>query len=381
MNLLTKYTVGKVSLLTLIAALALTGFSSFTSQTFMSVSALPEIKTISGFAHGYEDSTWLYLDQADHLGKPVDSVQIQDERFVFRLNLEQTSEPRQYAIRTKSFTDYKLFWIENASLTFSGVKGNFRNALIEGSVFQRHNESFDRLTLPLIIQIDSLQRNFGTTDSVIWKQILALEEELKQQSIAFIAAHRTHPAAAYLLSVYCRQWGRTTSVKLYDQLSVTARETGFGQKVKQFIQLNQDIQIGSLYADFSLPDPDGKPQRLSALRSKYTLLEFWASWCAPCRKENPNLVKQYQLYHARGFEIVGVSHDVSAAQWKKAIEQDKLAWPNLGALKGSEFDVALQYGVFEIPTNFLIDQQGRIIAKNLRGEELNRKLRQLFIEQ
>ena len=334
--------------------------------------------TIAGFAHGYADSTWLYLDSGDKLGTAFDSVQVLQERFIFRLQSEEFTTPRQYAIRTKSFSDYKLFWMENASLIFSAVKGDFKNAMIDGSVFQRHIESFERLTNPLFILVDSLNRNFGDTDPVVLKKILSLEEELQNTSMRFVEQNASSQADAYLLSLYCRQWGRSNSDKLYQQLSAAAKESVFGQKVKQFIALNKEVEGGSSYVDFILPDQTGTARQLSALKGRYTLLEFWASWCGPCRKENPNLVTLYHEYHSLGFEIVGVSHDVNGEQWKKAIAVDKLPWPNVSALKGSDFDVAQQYGIFEIPTNFLIDPDGKIVAKNLRGTELSVKLKELF---
>lgn len=336
--------------------------------------------TITGFVHGYADSTWLYLDPENTPGIPQDSAQVFDERFVFRIQSVEPSKPRYYVIRTKSYSDYKYVWMENTSVVFSAVKGALTNALIDGSDFQRLIESHERLTKPLEMLIDSLRRNFGNTDPVILKKILSLEEELKNTSMRFVEQHGSSQAAAHLLSISCREWGRSNTVRLYQQLSAAAQQSEFGQKVKQFIALNKEVEVGSSYVDFTLPDQTGKPQQLSALKGRYTLLEFWASWCGPCRRENPNLVALYQQYHAQGFEIVGVSHDVSGAQWKKAITTDKLTWQHLSALKGSEYDVALQYGIFEIPTNFLIDPDGKIIAKNLRGEELSKKLKELFGE-
>lgn len=335
---------------------------------------------ITGYAHGFKDSTWLYLDNAEILGIAIDSVRVLEERFFFRIKDKKSPDPKQYAIRTKSFSDYKIFWVENEPLKFSGVKGNFRNAMIDGSVFQRRMESFDRLTLPLEKLIDSLRRNFGTTDSVIWKQILSLEDALKNQMIRFVEQHASTLPAAYILSVYCKQWGRKAADGLYQKLSAKAKQSEFGQKVKQFVFLNKEVEVGSLYVDITLPDSSGMPLRLSSLKGKYILLEFWASWCGPCRRENPNLVAQYNKYHNRGFEIFGVSHDISANQWKKAITVDKLPWPNVSALKGGGDTVALQYGIYEIPANFLINREGKIIAKNLRGKQLEEKLIELFTD-
>jgi peroxiredoxin len=337
-----------------------------------------ETYLITGFAHGFKDSSWLFLDDATYLGKAIDSAMVINERFYLRVKKALPKKLKSYAIRTKSFTDYKIFWTENQPLTFSGVKGNFRNSLINGSTFQQHSEAFERLTMPLIQEIDSLRRNFGNTDSLIWKKILSLEVELKEKSAQFVEENASSAISAYLLSVYCKDWGRKISLNLYNKMSLVNKNSELGLKIKKFIDINKEIEIGNIFADFEQPSPDGVQIKLSSLIDKYILLEFWASWCGPCRKENPNLVALYNKYKDRGFEIFGVSQDLSASAWKKAIAADNLTWPNVSDLKGGENEATLIYGVFEIPTNFLIDLNGKIIAKNLRGKELENKLKELL---
>ncbi len=132
--------------------------------------------------------------------------------------------------------------------------------------------------------------------------------------------------------------------------------------------------IGSVAPDISLPAPDGSTVALSSLRGKYVLIDFWASWCGPCRKENPNVVRMYNEYKGKGFEIFGVSLDQSREKWLKAIADDKLTWPHVSDLKGWESAAAQLYGIEAIPQTILLDKEGRIIAKNLRGAELEAKL-------
>lgn len=132
--------------------------------------------------------------------------------------------------------------------------------------------------------------------------------------------------------------------------------------------------------DFTQPDVDGKPVKLSDYRGKYVLIDFWASWCAPCRRENPNLVRSYAKYQKKGFEILGVSMDKAAdkSKWLKAIQDDGLTWRQVGDLKGWENEAGAMYDVKAIPMNFLVDPNGKIIAKYLRGEELDKKLAEIF---
>ncbi|WP_082794000.1 peroxiredoxin family protein [Roseivirga seohaensis] len=122
---------------------------------------------------------------------------------------------------------------------------------------------------------------------------------------------------------------------------------------------------------------DGQTIQLSELKGKYTLIEFWASWCGPCRAFNPELV---ELYNDQGFEILGVSLDSNKEKWEKAIEKDGLTWPNVSDLKGDNNEAAMIYGVRDIPDNFLIDENGIIIDRFIRGEKLQMRLKQLFNE-
>jgi len=131
--------------------------------------------------------------------------------------------------------------------------------------------------------------------------------------------------------------------------------------------------------DFTQNDTLGKPVTLSSLRGKYLLVDFWASWCGPCRAENPNVVKAFNKYKEKGFHIIGVSLDNPGQmeKWMKAIHDDGLIWTQVSDLKGWKNEVAIQYGIQAIPQNFLLDPEGKIIAKNLRGEELDSKLAEI----
>jgi peroxiredoxin len=165
--------------------------------------------------------------------------------------------------------------------------------------------------------------------------------------------------------------------KYYTALSPRVMNSFTGKKMTAKYEKARQTFVGKAF-DFSQQDTLGKTFTLSSLRGKYVLIDFWASWCGPCRAENPNLVKAYAQLKDKNFEVVGISLDENKTAWTKAIEKDGLPWIHVSDLKGWKNDVAVKYGVTAVPQNVLIDPKGVIIAKNLRGEELTAKLSQLI---
>ena len=164
----------------------------------------------------------------------------------------------------------------------------------------------------------------------------------------------------------------------FKKLSKEARNSPSGKEFAKRLQSAKKTAVGQPALAFSQATPEGKMVGLDAFRGKYLLVDFWASWCGPCRQENPNVVKAYEKFKDRGFDILGVSLDDNKDKWLKAVEADKLAWTHVSDLKGWKNAAADLYGVRAIPQNVLIDPKGKIIAKNLRGDKLEEKLEELM---
>jgi peroxiredoxin len=306
---------------------------------------------LNGITKGIENGTVLYFDNTG-TETLIDSAIVEDNTFYFNTKLPKS--PLQVVLRTKDFSHYRFLWLENNPMTFDASNSDFRNAIVTGSVEEN-------LSYELSKETDTLSRD---------KRII------KEQR--FVEKHPNSIHSAYVLSVYSTTWGKEKTKELYDKLSIEIKQTEFGKEIANYIKLNKNPEIGDSYVDFEMEDPYGEIRRLSEFEGKLVLLEFWGYGCLPCRQENPNLVKTYRKYQPKGFEIFAVSQDTKEENWLRAIEKDGLPWTQVSDLKGQSNIASLIYGISYIPDNFLIDQNGVIIGRNIRGDDLDRKLEELF---
>ena len=168
-----------------------------------------------------------------------------------------------------------------------------------------------------------------------------------------------------------------TVKNLFSQIGPEAQNTASGIEIKRFLDLSKNPQVGDHYIDFTGQDAEDEEVSLSQFLGKYTLVDFWASYCAPCREENPNLVNLFNSFQQDGFKVVGVSLDMKKDNWLKAIDQDGLPWDHI-ILKNPDSDAAYIYDIRGIPDNLLLDEKGVILARGLTGDFLQKELDKLF---
>ncbi|SFM62948.1 Peroxiredoxin [Chitinophaga sp. YR627] len=216
-----------------------------------------------------------------------------------------------------------------------------------------------------------------------WRyQMKVLKLARKAQEITFIRQHPDYMASLDALKDVIGPLPDDIESynTLYNGLKKNVRQSEAGIGVKKTIDKYMTVRVGAVAPAFTAPDTSGHSISLKDYRGKYVLVDFWASWCGPCREENPAVVKAYQQFKDKNFDILSVSLDQSGkrAEWIKAIQKDGLSWQHVSELKFWDSDVAKLYAIKSIPQNFLIDPKGKIIAKDLRGAALATKLEEIF---
>ena len=208
-----------------------------------------------------------------------------------------------------------------------------------------------------------------------------VQAEIKKEYLAYFKANPSSPINVYVVSQYAGWDINPEEVDpVYNALPATSKNYPSAKLLSEKIETARKTGVGRYAMDFTQNDTLGKPVSLSSFKGKYVLIDFWASWCGPCRAENPNVVKAFNKYKDKGFHVLGISLDQPNAKdkWIKAIHDDQLTWTHVSDLQYWKNAVAIQYGIQAIPQNFLLDPEGKIIGKNLRGEELQSKLDALF---
>jgi peroxiredoxin len=338
--------------------------------------------------------TYVYLSY----GRVLDSALVQNGRFQLRGTV---GEPHK-AILSMSrvagdMQDAKfIFYLEKGTLVFTSPD-SLKHAQVGGTPLTDVWRALLSAEEPIMQRLNALdterQAATPTQQSLAFQQDLrarhatALRERTRLDS-AFVRAHPNSPISLYVLNMLSKYPTHAALVRaLLPTLAPAVRNLPLAAEIRTNIWqgamgLNAEtaLQVGQLAPHFTQATPEGRPVALSDYRGKYVLIDFWASWCGPCRQENPNLTKAYKIFKDKNFDVLSVSLDDAKdrAKWVKAIQEDHLPWTQVAELKGWQSKAATAYFVKFIPQNFLVDPMGKIIATNLRGDALPEALARLL---
>ena len=345
----------------------------------------------------------VYLEKQDPMGmgvKTIDTVKIIDGKFKIK---GKTTEPEICFIQIDKVNGKVPFILEGGEIEMQVDKDSLFKSKLSGTYsndeFSKFNEETNKLQKKVqkkamdfqmknMAKMNEAQKNKDTVAmNSLRKQYELIQKDITDYTFDYPKTHsKSYISVLIVQAMFNNSKFKVKEIEtIYNTLDESLKKTKPGKKVKENIdnlkkQMNAKakIAVGIVAPDFKAPTPDGKLVSLKESLGKVTLIDFWASWCQPCRQENPNVVALYTELHSKGLNIISVSLDNDATKWKEAIAKDKLTWTNVSNLKQMKDPIAEQYGIQQIPTTFLLDATGKIVAIDLRGDGLKAKINELL---
>lgn len=338
--------------------------------------------TIDGKLDGYADGTKITLIRNGQQTEWI-STTIQKGKFTLK---EKLPEPELCFIVIDGVQKPIEVYVENAMISVKGSQATPDKYEISGSKSHKDFSEFIDAFLPKAQHLNALSNTInqtmpGTERDNLMNTYNSVQESMQQVIDQFIKTKTKSAVSPFVLEV-TYQFKEDVMVleNRFKQLDAAIKKSAYGKKLELLIAEKKVGAVGTLALDFTQEDTTGHPVSLSSFRGKYVLVDFWASWCGPCRNENPNVVENYNKFSKKNFTVLGVSLDRPGQKekWVNAIKEDNLTWTHVSDLQFWNNSAAKLYHINSIPTNLLIDPNGKIVARNLRGPALQDKLCELL---
>jgi len=340
---------------------------------------------INGKIEGADSVTFILKKRVD--GKLVDLDSAIAYKGSFKMKGGSVKYPETVMLLVRDTRMRTTFYLENAEITITGKLDSLFDAKIAGSKTQDEYIGFITSGKELSEKYSAVYNEFqlaaqsGDTlkTSQLQKDLASIENEMTALQKDFIKNNPSSFVAPSMLSGLSYELEGSEIEAYINAMDTAVANTDVIKDLKERVTIMKTVAVGQKAPDFTLNDPEGNPVALySKIGSKLLLIDFWAAWCGPCRRENPNVVKVYKEFNKKGFDVIGVSLDQNKEEWVKAISEDNLTWTHISDLQYFNNAAAKLYAVIAIPSNFLIDENGIIIARNLREEALYNKVKEVL---
>lgn len=348
---------------------------------------------LKGYGEKYKDGDKIFLSYKNGQKWINDSVLVKNKTFVFSGKVSGTLKASVYRNQNPQFAnvvyDNTHVYLEKGNI-YLNSPDTLKHSKPSGTFVNEDLAKLNSLVMPILDRLSAMQdptelseekKKDSTYVSRVLREYLSVLQEMDEAKFKFVEQKPSSLVSLVTLNELSKNTKWLERIEnAYLKLPVALKSSEMGKSLEQNIKLGKKISVGMLAPNFSQPDTLGKTHQLTDYKGKYILLDFWASWCGPCRAENPNVLAAYLKYKSKNFIVLSISIDEAKDRdkWIQAIKDDKLIWPQLSDLKGSKNAAHQLYGITTIPANLLISPDGKVLAKDLKGEALHTKLQEIL---